>query len=211
MWAVWVVVAAGLGCVALLFLSRMSRNIDRRKDGPIKTMIVLGSGGHTTEMMAVVRAMDLSKYTPRCYVVANTDALGATKAMDLERDKGNLECSTIAKIPRSREVGQSFVTSTWTTLASLAHCATLVWREKPKLVLVNGPGTCIPVCLAAYAYRAVGLAQSKIVYFESIARVKSLSLSGKLMYHSRMADCFMVQWPELQSQYPRSEYKGRLF
>lgn len=48
----------------------------------------------------------------------------------------------------------------------------------------------------------------KIVYVESIARVETLSLSGKLLYLT--ADYFLVQWPQLQSKYPRTEYMGRL-
>ena len=41
---------------------------------------------------------------------------------------------------------------------------------------------------------------------ESIARVKSLSLSGKLLYP--IADKFMVQWPDLLAKYPRARYIG---
>jgi beta-1,4-N-acetylglucosaminyltransferase len=46
---------------------------------------------------------------------------------------------------------------------------------------------------------------------ESIARVKKLSLSGKILYLSRMADLLFVQWPELQELHPRSVYAGRLY
>ena len=53
--------------------------------------------------------------------------------------------------------------------------------------------------------------QSRIVYVESIARVFSLSLSGKILYILRLADAVFVQWPELQQRYSRCEYKGRLF
>ena len=41
--------------------------------------------------------------------------------------------------------------------------------------------------------RFLGLTASKIVYVESIARVYRLSLSGKILYHSRMAHLFIVQ------------------
>jgi beta-1,4-N-acetylglucosaminyltransferase len=53
--------------------------------------------------------------------------------------------------------------------------------------------------------------RTRIVYVESIARVASLSLSGKILYHMRMADRFFVQWPALQTRYPRSMCCGRLF
>ena len=52
---------------------------------------------------------------------------------------------------------------------------------------------------------------TRIVYVESIARVESLSLSGRVLYHTRMADAFFVQWPHLQQNFPRSMYRGSLY
>jgi UDP-N-acetylglucosamine:LPS N-acetylglucosamine transferase len=40
---------------------------------PLKAMIVLGSGGHTTEMLEFVQSLSRSAFTPRCYVAAATD------------------------------------------------------------------------------------------------------------------------------------------
>ena len=53
--------------------------------------------------------------------------------------------------------------------------------------------------------------RGQIIYFESIARVSSLSLSGKILYDLRLADLFFVQWPDLQQRFPRALYAGRLF
>ena len=53
--------------------------------------------------------------------------------------------------------------------------------------------------------------RTQIVYVESIARVESLSLSGKILYHSRIADAFFVQWPHLQQRFPRSICRGSLY
>jgi beta-1,4-N-acetylglucosaminyltransferase len=53
--------------------------------------------------------------------------------------------------------------------------------------------------------------EGRIVYVESIARVTSLSLSGRILYAARAADAFFVQWPKLQLRYPRSRYAGRLY
>lgn len=50
----------------------------------------------------------------------------------------------------------------------------------------------------------------KIVFVESIARVQTLSLSGKILYHLRLADLILVQWPVLQHKYPRTQFCGRL-
>lgn len=49
-----------------------------------------------------------------------------------------------------------------------------------------------------------------IVYVESIARVKRLSLTGLLLYELGLTDQFFVQWPKLKLQFPYTTYVGRL-
>lgn len=94
------------------------------------------------------------------------------------------------------------------------------FAERPDVILCNGPGTCIPLCAAAFVLRVISpvllcpppfrLSMPAIVYVESIARVASLSLSGKLLYHLRLADAVYVQWEGLQRKYPRTIYAGRI-
>lgn len=50
------------------------------------TLIVLGSGGHTAEMPALVKHLDKDKLQPRTYVVASTDRMGAQKAWAAEQE-----------------------------------------------------------------------------------------------------------------------------
>lgn len=47
----------------------------------VKTVIVLGSGGHTAEMMMVVKNLRTEVYSPRLYVLANTDKIGVGSSM----------------------------------------------------------------------------------------------------------------------------------
>lgn len=47
---------------------------------------------------------------------------------------------------------------------------------------------------------------SKVVFCESFARVKSLSLTGKLLYY--IADEFVIHWPQLQDKYPKTRHLG---
>ncbi|KAJ8305923.1 hypothetical protein KUTeg_016468 [Tegillarca granosa] len=57
-------------------------------------------------------------------------------------------------------------------------------KEKQiKQVLCNGPGTCIPVCLIAFLFKILKIFHTRIIYVESICRVETLSLSGKILYH----------------------------
>ncbi|XP_068919482.1 UDP-N-acetylglucosamine transferase subunit ALG14 isoform X2 [Petaurus breviceps papuanus] len=81
-------------------------------------------------------------------------------------------------------------------------------RDSESLVLCNGPGTCIPICASALLLRILGIKKVIIVYVESICRVETLSLSGKILYH--FSDYFFVQWPTLKGKYPKSVYLGRI-
>jgi len=45
----------------------------------VKTAIVLGSGGHTTEMIKLLGGVDLKKFTPRHYIVADSDKMSIQK------------------------------------------------------------------------------------------------------------------------------------
>mmetsp|Transcript_1684 Transcript_1684/g.5909 ORF Transcript_1684/g.5909 Transcript_1684/m.5909 type:complete len:243 (-) Transcript_1684:1814-2542(-) len=177
------------------------------KGRTLSTMIVLGSGGHTAEMLRLVGAMDKQKYTPRTYVVAATDRLSAEKAVRLEGDRKDY---TLEVIHRSREVGQSWLSTPGSTLRAIVHAMWLIFGAPPQVLLCNGPGTCIPLCLAAFFARALFVGETVIVYIESIARVQKLSLSGQILYTTRLADLMLVQWEGLQAAHPRTQYAGRL-
>ena len=44
-------------------------------------------GGHTTEVLALVSALDFERYTPRTYIISDGDTLSAQKAHELEKRK----------------------------------------------------------------------------------------------------------------------------
>ena len=70
------------------------------------------------------------------------------------------------------------------------------------------------ICTQCYkcvlSMQVVGWKRVVVVYVESIARVKKLSLTGLLLYKLRLADQFFVQWQDLKVKYPRANYVGRL-
>lgn len=163
--------------------------------------------------------LDKVKFTPRVYVVANTDKLGASKAQQHEQKWAQADMASSAKqidanvhfIPRSREVGQSWLTSIFSTAWATVCVASIIIKELPGLLLVNGPGTCLPLCMIVHVGRCLGLMNTKIVFVESIARTRLLSLTGKIIYHFRMSDLFLVQWPSLAQKFPRSQCLGRVY
>lgn len=183
---------------------------------PLSTLIVLGSGGHTAEMINVLNVLlQKDRFCPRFYVAAATDNMSLQKAHLLEENVFNLNggkggSTQFLQIYRSREVGQSYITSIGTTFLALVHALWLMIRIRPQVVLCNGPGTCVPLCVIAFLFKMVGVRWSSVFYVESIARVRKLSLSGLLLYKLRIADQFFVQWPQLQRKYPRAHYVGCL-
>lgn len=200
-------------------LTTAGTNLDRDKDSTtttrsLKTLVVLGSGGHTTEMLHLIKNLNPDRYGPIILVIAASDetSLNRVKAYpyplpiknkkDLVGNNSNSNSSQVFTIPRSREVGQSYSSSILTTAYSFFFAFWLVgFKVQPDLVLVNGPGTCIPIAYSAFFFRIIGwMVQTKIIFIESFCRVKSLSLTGKLLYP--IADLFVVCWDQLHQKFP---------
>ncbi|XP_021981739.1 UDP-N-acetylglucosamine transferase subunit ALG14 isoform X3 [Helianthus annuus] len=191
------VIASTLLVVRILYvISQSSKPARNASQKSLSTLVVLGSGGHTAEMINLLTVLQKERFAPRFYIAAATDNMSLQKARVFEDtldDKISLKGANsiqFMQIYRSREVGQSYITSVGTTLYALAHALWLMVKIRPQVVL--------------------GIRWSHIFYVESIARVKRLSLSGLLLYKLRMADQLFVQWPSLQKQYPRAHYVGRL-
>ena len=53
-------------------LAKPSRN-KRPRQSACSMLVVLGSGGHTSEMIAMLQGMDGERYTPVAFVVADSD------------------------------------------------------------------------------------------------------------------------------------------
>lgn len=179
-----------------------------------RLMVVLGSGGHTAEMLTLVQDVLTQTKQPACvtYLVGATDAHSAEKAVKLHTEATNKQIEqakvNMIRLPRAREVGQSWSSSMISTARTFVAALRIVAAEKPDLVICNGPGTSAVVAVCALLLRAwKGTLWGKVVYVESFARVVTLSLSGKLVY--QFADRFVVQWESL-TKYKLAEYYGRL-
>ena len=116
----------------------------------------------------------------------------------------------IHRIPRSREVGQSWLTTPFTAAWSLIFAFRLVYKLKPQVIVTCGPGTAVPLCYAAFFFSAIGACpRCRIIFVESFCRTRTLSLAGRLLLP--VADRFLVQWPELLETFPDygMEFIGR--
>ncbi|ETN42326.1 uncharacterized protein HMPREF1541_01480 [Cyphellophora europaea CBS 101466] len=187
----------------------------RVKTTPASLLVVLGSGGHTSEMLNILHQLpDLRQDYRRTYVISSGDAFSAAKASDFEKVIGNGTNDNfgIVTVHRARRVHQSLATAPFSTLFCLWDCVRLLYREPPDIILTNGPGTGVCVVLASiilrfFFYRTNSM---RTTFIESWARVKTLSLSGKILKF--FVDRFIVQWPQLVRAYGSDsvEYIGPL-
>lgn len=155
-------------------------------------LVVLGSGGHTNEILRICDQFEKIKKFNLVFIKGESDELSSEKIQKRET------ISELISIPRPRSVGQSYFTSLFTTFYSLWISILLFRKISTDMILVNGPGISAIVVIASYIYHFIMFKENrpKIVYIESFARVYSLSLTGRIMEY--LADCFLVQWPQLQ-------------
>ncbi|XP_014881075.1 UDP-N-acetylglucosamine transferase subunit ALG14 isoform X2 [Poecilia latipinna] len=143
-------VVFSLFLTALLFLLRVYFVLNSGSNHPPKTrshvavLVVAGSGGHTTEIMRLMESLSAA-YTPRHYVIADTDKMSEEKIVAFESSKPQSHADvqfTINRIPRSREVAQSWSSSVVSTLKALRYSLPLVFRLQPDVLLEVGT-TCL--------------------------------------------------------------------
>lgn len=199
-------------CLYIIFNIHYSKsyNESHSRKEPAKTLICIGSGGHTTEMLIIVKSLNPQSYSPRIYVMANTDTTSESKIHETEKQMPHSSKQySIIKIARSRKVLQSYFTSIFTTIYSTIMCVPILIKTNPDLILCNGPGTCVPLCVIGFLCKVFYLNKNlKIVFIESFCRVKSISLTGKIL--NVFADDIIVQWEELLKICKRAKYFGRL-
>ncbi|KAI8590271.1 asparagine-linked glycosylation 14 [Geranomyces variabilis] len=178
---------------------RTVRQTPLQKHRPQETCslcVILGSGGHTTEMLRMMKTLP-PRFTRRHYVVAESDLGSKGKAIAFETSRGAEQGIDyfIEMIPRARQVHQSYLTTPISFLRASVASLGLLHRIRPSLILSNGPGTALPVLLLAFLPRIVMGASfgPRLIYVESWARVRTLSLTGKLSWW--FVDRFLVQWP----------------
>lgn len=225
---------------------RPTRHGRQNPDETTHLLIVLGSGGHTAEMIAmleravseeaVTRRLDWKDYTHRTWVVGSGDGISAVRAREFEETAIQLSTqndeleddaskpattSVVVMVPRARRIHQSILTAPISSLRCMIACCVVLLQHAsgtrgfPDLILCNGPATATILVFTSVLLRLLNVkncetnGKMRTIYIESWARVKRLSLSGRLL--SLVVDRFLVQWPQLEKKYGgRVEYLGVL-
>jgi len=159
-------------------------------------------------MLQFMRHIDRRRFRPLTYVIASTDTSSAVRVKALEDSMGNGSNCRYVSVPRSREVGQSYLSSIATTLVATLHSAVVVYNNQPEMIICNGPGTCLPLVISAFLFNVTLFRRCRTVFVESFCRVDSLSLTGRLV--RPLTNRFIVQWPQLTHTYRDTEFIGRM-
>jgi len=157
----------------------------------MKLLVVLGEGGHTTELLNLVDLLgDRYEYH---YVISEQDNLSA----DQLRIDGQIH-----RVLRPRGKDTSLPVAALRTLVTTIQAVRVLLRVRPKAILSTGPAIAVPIAILGK------LLGARVIFVETGSRIQTVSMTGKIMY--RWADLFFVQWPQLQKKLPRAIYAGRL-
>lgn len=157
----------------------------------MKLLVTLGGGGHTAEAMRVVR--EIGPGFDYHYLHIDEER----KVRETAPFPG-----TFHEVKRPRHRDDGILAASVKVLRHFTTIAGVVNRVRPDAVIGCGPSLSV---LAMWAGKFAG---AKIIFIETAARIRTTSLSAKLVYP--IADLFLVQWPELLRKLPRSEYHGRI-
>ncbi len=125
-----------------------------------KFLIVLGSGGHTSEMLIMLKQLkDHRDRIDFTFVVAASDT---TSIPRISTVLGEDFPYTVIRTPRIRHVGESFVSALARSPIILLHSIQLVSQADPDVLITNGPGTCVPIILGACFVQIFSIAFKRI-------------------------------------------------
>jgi UDP-N-acetylglucosamine:LPS N-acetylglucosamine transferase len=146
-------------------------------------LLVASSGGHLLELLQVT---DLWPQDQRHWVSFRT-----SDAVPLLAD----ETVTWAHHPTNRNIPNFF--------RNLLLAIRMIRTHEFQAIVTTGAGVSVPFVIVGRIHRV------RVVYIESMARVTSPSLTGRLVYP--FANTFIVQWPGLTRFFKRAQALGTVF
>lgn len=146
----------------------------------MKTCIVSSCGGHLTE----VRELKPAYADQPHFYVLNDHALLPADMQD--------KTYFIAHSERD-----------WKFFLNLWEAFVILRRERPTAILSTGAGPAVPFAIVGRA-----LFGTRVVFVETMTRVESPSMTGRLMYY--LAHDFFYQWPQLAKYFPKGTCGGLL-
>lgn len=133
-----------------------------------QALLVCSPGGHLLQMLCLQPAWEDLRRT-----WITLEAADSAHLLEAEQ-------VVLARGPTNRSI-RALIANLWLAWR-------VVRRERPAVILSTGAALAFPFFLVGKLF---GL---RLVYVESLTRIDSLSLTGRLVYP--LADAFFVQWPD---------------
>ncbi|KAF4344859.1 UDP-n-acetylglucosamine transferase subunit alg14 [Fusarium beomiforme] len=213
--------------IQLVRRRRRTRNnklasLNKRRTPYDYRIFVLGSGGHTKEMLMMMDDgfCNFNGFHRR-YIISSGDTMSENHLEDYEADLKTLCVAEgtnpgrydVFTVTRARRVHQSLLTTPFSAFLSMCSIFPALLTPAPRVdglelrypvcIYSNGPATGFFVGLAVHLLKIVGKIPENsmhFIYIESWARISTLSLTGKLFYYTGIADIF-VQHKQVAEKY----------
>lgn len=91
----------------------------------------------------------------------------------------------------------------WRLFVNLWEAYRILRRERPTVILSAGAGPVVPFAIIGNLFFG-----TYVIYIETITRIHSPSLTGRLMRY--LAHRVFFQWEPLAAFFPRGEYGGQV-
>lgn len=151
-----------------------------------KVIFVASSGGHLSEILKLKELFNEYEY------LLVTEKTQVTSKLDKEYRMEYLKYG-----PNKNKIKYLGA-----VLYNVFKSINILLKFKPKTVISTGAQVGGIMCFFAK------LMGKRVIYIESLAKVRSLSTTGKMIYP--FANKFYVQWESLEKKYKKAEYLGRL-
>ena len=152
----------------------------------VDVMYVASAGGHLSELLSLKPLFDKHKS------IIITEKTASTLKL-----KDEFKLKYVAYTSRQYMFKHIFL-FTYNIFKAIGY----ILKYRPKVIITTGAHT-------GGIFVTVGkILGRKTIYIESMAKVESLSQTGKFVYNK--VDRFYVQWEDLAKKYEKCEYLGRL-
>ena len=157
----------------------------------MKILAILGSGGHTAQMLRLVDMLG-TKFD-YIYGIGEEDSLSEKKIKIIGK---------VFYIHAARKHGDNILVTFFKIIRLSVESLVLIAKANPNAIISAGPGIAVPISLIGKVFG------KKVIFIEDWSRVYHKSSAGRIVY--RFADLFFIQWPELNKVYPKGIFAGRL-
>jgi UDP-N-acetylglucosamine:LPS N-acetylglucosamine transferase len=175
----------------------MNRDLTARDGRPLILVALCGGGWHR-ETVRILERLPADEFRFAYAYGHHSGVHGAAKLAVPHEGP----CYPIHYLGPTRARRFDFVRNSMRFAASCVEAVRIVWRVRPRAVIVVGSATAIPLFLAA-ASRGV-----PCVFVESVTRAERLSLTGRIVNAFGLAQRLYVQWRPLAERVGGTRFAG---